>query len=299
MEQIIELKNVQKVFKDKKAVDGISFSITKGEIVAILGPNGAGKTTTMNIMLGLLEPSEGHAQLFNKHPKDKFVREKIGAMLQEVSVIDALKVSEVIQLFRSYYPTPLSYEELVQFTGFSQKELQKRANKLSGGQKRRLGFALAMAGNPDVLFFDEPTVGLDITARKMFWKTVQELKHRGKTILFTTHYLQEADDVAERVILFHDGKIVGDGTPTEIKNKLTKQAITFSTDSTIPHEELSTLPFVTDVYEKDGRMFVLTEQPDDVLKAIYSKNLDVRNIAIERGRLEDAFEQLMEKREVI
>ncbi|MCM3442195.1 ABC transporter ATP-binding protein [Metabacillus halosaccharovorans] len=299
MEPIIELNKVTKVFKNKTAVNEISFSIQKGEIVAILGPNGAGKTTTMNMMLGLLEPSEGNIQLFKKQPKDKFVREKIGAMLQEVSVIDALKVKEVIHLFRSYYPNPLSLEELVHFTGFSQNECQKRANKLSGGQKRRLGFAIALAGNPDVLFFDEPTVGLDVTSRKVFWNTVKELKQRGKTIIFTTHYIQEADDIAERVILFHEGKIVGDGTPLDIKSKLTKQAVTFSADSTIRYEELTALPFVTDVYEKDGRLYVLTEQPDDVLKAIFAKGIPVRNIGVERGRLEDAFEQVTEKREVV
>lgn len=299
MEPIIELNKVTKVFKNKTAVNEISFSIQKGEIVAILGPNGAGKTTTMNMMLGLLEPSEGNIQLFKKQPKDKFVREKIGAMLQEVSVIDALKVKEVIHLFRSYYPNPLSFAELVDLTGFSQNECQKRANKLSGGQKRRLGFAIAMAGDPDVLFFDEPTVGLDVTSRKVFWNTVKELKQRGKTIIFTTHYIQEADDIAERVILFHEGKIVGDGTPLDIKSKLTKQAVTFSADSTIRYEELTALPFVTDVYEKDGRLYVLTEQPDDVLKAIFAKGIPVRNIGVERGRLEDAFEQVTEKREVV
>lgn len=299
MEPIIELNQVTKIFKNKPAVNKISFSIHKGEIVAILGPNGAGKTTTMNMMLGLLEPSEGSIQLFKKQPKDKFVREKIGAMLQEVSVIDALKVKEVIHLFRSYYPNPLSFEELVDFAGFSQNECQKRANKLSGGQKRRLGFAIAMAGDPDVLFFDEPTVGLDVTSRKVFWSTVKELKQRGKTIIFTTHYLQEADDIAERVILFHEGKIIGDGTPLDIKSKLTKQAVTFSSDSTIRYKDLTALPFVTNVYEKDGRFFCLTEQPDDVLKAIFAKDIPVRNIGIERGRLEDAFEQVMEKREVI
>ncbi|PMC34313.1 ABC transporter ATP-binding protein [Bacillus sp. UMB0899] len=299
MEAVIELKNIKKVFKNKTAVDGITFSIHKGEIVAILGPNGAGKTTTMNIMLGLMEPSEGSIQLFNKQPKDKFVREKVGAMLQEVSVIDGLKVREVIQLFRSYYPKPLSFEEIVAFTGFSQSELQKRANKLSGGQKRRLGFALAMTGNPDVLFFDEPTVGLDVTSRKVFWNTIKELKQRGKTILFTTHYLQEADDVAERVILFNEGNIVGDGTPKDIKSKLTKQAVSFEANPSIRQDELTCIPFVTEVYEKDGRVFVLTEQPDDVLKSIIVKNLPIRNIGIEKGRLEDAFEQVLEKKEVV
>ncbi|MFZ0446952.1 MAG: ABC transporter ATP-binding protein [Bacillus sp. (in: firmicutes)] len=299
MESIITLKNVSKVFKNKTAVSQVSFSIQKGEIVAILGPNGAGKTTTMMMMLGLLESTEGSVQVFGKHPKEKCVREKMGAMLQEVSVIDALKVREVIGLFRSYYEDPLSFEELVGFTGFTKDVLQKRANKLSGGQKRRLGFALAMAGNPDVLFFDEPTVGLDVTSRRVFWNTINELRQHGKTILFTTHYLQEADDVAERVILFHEGKMIGDGTPKSIKSKLTKQSVSFTLERTVSHEEWFAIPGVTDVYEKEGRMYVITVDTDRVLKEIFIKNLPVQNIEIERGRLEDAFEQLMEKREVV
>ncbi len=299
MESIIGVNQVSKLFKNKKAVNQVSFSIQKGEVVAILGPNGAGKTTTIMMMLGLLEPSDGSVQLFGSHPKTKAVREKIGALLQEVSVIDALKVREVIQLFRSYYPHPLSYEELVAFTGFTKDELQKRANKLSGGQKRRLGFALAMAGNPDVLFFDEPTVGMDVTSRKLFWNTVSDLKERGKTILFTTHYLQEADDIAERVILFHEGKIIGDGTPKSIKARLLKQSVSFTPISAISYEVLKTLPHVTDLYEKNGRIFLLTDHTDGVLASIFAEKLSVENIEIERGRLEDAFEQLVEKREVI
>ncbi len=299
MEAIIELNQVSKLFKNKMAVNRVSFSIQKGEVVAILGPNGAGKTTTMMMMLGLLEPTDGSVQLFGSHPKAKAVREKIGALLQEVSVIDALKVREVIQLFRSYYPQPLSYEDLVAFTGFTKDELQKRANKLSGGQKRRLGFALAMAGNPDVLFFDEPTVGMDVTSRKLFWNTVRDLRDRGKTILFTTHYLQEADDIAERVILFHEGNIIGDGTPKSIKASLLKQSVSFTPISAISFEKLKNLPHVADVYEKNGRIFLLTDHTDGVLASIFAQKLSVQNIEIERGRLEDAFEQLVEKREVI
>lgn len=299
MEPIIELRQVSKLFKNKTAVNQISFSIEQGEVVAILGPNGAGKTTTMMMMLGLLDPTDGSVKLFGQSPKEKSTREKIGALLQEVSVIDALKVREIIQLFRSYYPHPLSYEELVAFTGFTKDELQKRANKLSGGQKRRLGFALAMAGNPDVLFFDEPTVGMDVTARKLFWNTINELKSRGKTIIFTTHYLQEADDVAERVILFHEGKIISDGTPKSIKARLLKQSVSFSVISSLNYEEIKTIPSVTDVYEKDGRIFVLTDNTDEVLASLYNLKLPVQNIEIERGRLEDAFEQLVENREAM
>lgn len=294
MNGILSLNNVSKQFKDKVAVDQVSFSINKGEVVAILGPNGAGKTTTLLMMLGLLEQTSGDIKLFNENPKTKSVREKIGAMLQEVSVIDALKVSEVIQLFRSYYPKPLGLDELVQITGFQKDELKKRANKLSGGQKRRLAFALALAGNPDLLFFDEPTVGMDITSRKMFWNTVRALKEQGKTIIFTTHYLQEADDIAERILLFHKGSVVADGTPKEIKSRLSKQSVSFQSEQQIPLEELRNLSGVTDVFTKDHRTHVVAENTDLVLAYLFEKKLQISAVQIEQGRLDEAFEQLTE-----
>lgn len=299
MEPIVLLNNVTKEFKNKKAVDEVSFSIKKGEVVAILGPNGAGKTTTIMMMLGLLEPTSGNVQIFNKTPKDKEVRERIGAMLQEVSVIDGLKVREVIQLFRSYYPHPVSFNELIEMTGLNEEDLNKRAHKLSGGQKRRLSFALAMAGNPDLLFFDEPTVGLDIASRKLFWETVQKLKEQGKTIIFSTHYLQEADDVAERIILFHNGSIIKDGTPKEIKAKLTKKTVSFQASSHLSVEEFEQIAGVSQVYIKHNRIYLEADNTDAVLAVIFSRNMNISGIQVESGRLEEAFEQLTGKREAI
>ncbi len=211
MQSLIQVNNVTKRFGKTTAVNNVSFTIEKGSTVAILGPNGAGKTTTISMMLGLLEPTEGRLTLFSEDPKEVAVRNRIGAMLQEVSVIDKLRGREVLELFRSYYTNPLSMEELISVTGLNDEMLKKWANKLSGGQKRRLGFALALAGNPDLLFFDEPTVGLDITARRNFWEKVNMLKEQGKTVIFTTHYLQEADDFSERIILFNNGEIIADG----------------------------------------------------------------------------------------
>ena len=292
MDNVVEIKQLTKVFKDKKAVDDISFSIKRGEIVAILGPNGAGKSTTMLMILGLLHPTKGESKLFNADAKEKKVRERIGVMLQEVSLMDGLKVKEILQLFRSYYPKPLSMEQLIRFTGLSEEELNKRTDKLSGGQKRRVGFALALAGNPDLLFFDEPTVGMDISARKVFWDTVKELANQGKTIIFSTHYLQEADDVAERIILFNKGKVVADGTPEAIKGNLLKQSVSFVTEQPFPKESFLQLPQVLDVFVQGGRTFIITNETDLVLTKIYSDQLVVRDLAIEKGRLEEAFEQL-------
>ncbi|MCJ8008411.1 ABC transporter ATP-binding protein [Lederbergia wuyishanensis] len=300
MERVIDIKGLTKSFKDKKAVADVTFTINRGEIVAILGPNGAGKTTTMLMMLGLLSPTKGDVKIFGVDAKSKNVREKIGVMLQEVSIMDGLKVKEIISLIRNYYPNPYSLDYLIQITGLNEDDLKKRTEKLSGGQKRRVGFALALAGNPDILFFDEPTVGMDISARKIFWETVKELAKQGKTIIFSTHYLQEADDVANRILLFKEGTIIADGTPDEIKKKLSKQSVSFITKGVIPRKMFLEHPFVTDMYDKDGRIYIMTEDTDLVLARIFDLKLNVKDIRVEKGRLEEAFEQLTsEHKEVI
>lgn len=292
MNAIVELKNVTKAFGNKKAVDNVSFTIEKGSVVAILGPNGAGKTTALSMMLGLIEPSMGTVRVLDRHPKDKEVRTRIGAMLQEVSVMDGLKVRELITLIRSYYPNPLDIEQLTSLTGLEKEDLNKFATKLSGGQKRRLGFALALAGDPDLIFFDEPTVGLDITARRIFWEQVRALANQGKTILFSTHYLQEAEDCADRIILFDQGVIVADGSPNDIKSRLTTRSVSFVSADPLLIEKMSQLPIVHDCYEKTGRIHAVTEDTDGVLKFIFEHKLAVKDIQVEQGRLDDAFEQL-------
>lgn len=299
MSDAVKIQNVTKRFGKTVAVNNVSFSIKKGATVAILGPNGAGKTTAIFMMLGLIDPTEGQVQLFNKSPKEIEVRKRIGAMLQEVSVIDKLKVHEIIALFRSYYPNPLSMEELINLTGLENNDLNKWADKLSGGQSRRVGFALALAGNPDLVFFDEPTVGLDITARRLFWKKVDMLKASGKTVIFTTHYLQEADDVADRIILFHHGEIIADGKPEDIKRKLTGRNVSFRTNDEDAIRKLQDLQTVTGYYEKGNRHYIVAEDTDAVLATIFRQNIDAKDIWLEQGRLEEAFEQLIAEPEEV
>ncbi|MEK4185793.1 MULTISPECIES: ABC transporter ATP-binding protein [Paenibacillus] len=294
MDNIIEMHGVSKIYKDKMAVDNISFNIAKGSITAILGPNGAGKTTALGMLLGLIEPTEGTVELFGHHPKDKAVREKTGAMLQEVSVMDRLKVREIIDLIRSYYPKPMDMEFLIKATGLAPADLNRYAEKLSGGQKRSLGFALALAGNPELIFFDEPTVGLDITSRRRFWETVRGLAEQGKTIVFTTHYLQEAEDIADRILLFSKGHLVADGSPDEIKSRIVKRSVSFLPvgDRSQLRRNLLELAAIEDCYEKDGRIHVTTEDTDEALKAIFVAGLPVKDVRIDQGRLDEAFEQL-------
>ncbi|WP_338752760.1 ABC transporter ATP-binding protein [Bacillus sp. FJAT-52991] len=292
MTEVIKVERVSKRFQDKKAVDDVSFSIHSGEIVAILGPNGAGKTTTISMILGLLNPSSGEVQVFNQQPKEKSVREKLGTMLQDVSVMHGLKVNELLDLVRHYYPHPHSLAKLIALTGLNEMDLKTRVEKLSGGQKRRLSFALALAGNPDLLILDEPTVGMDLSSRKRFWKTIQQLAEQGKTIIFSTHYLQEADDVASRILLFKEGCIIADGKPTDIKARFLTRTVSFQANVTISLAQMKGWPGVKQVYTKNDRFYIETNDSDEVLARLFAEKMGARDIQIEQGRLEAAFEQL-------
>ncbi|EJP86523.1 ABC transporter ATP-binding protein [Bacillus cereus] len=292
MEKIIEVNGVSKTFKHKKAVNNVSFHVNKGQIVALLGPNGAGKTTTISMMLGLKDPTEGNISIFGKSPKHREVRNSLGAMLQEVSVIDSITVEEAIELFRSYYTNPVEKEILLQLSNL-EPERKQRCEKLSGGQKRRLNFALALAGNPELLFLDEPTVGMDITSRKTFWETIRKLASEGKTIILTTHYLEEADVLADRILLFANGKIIADGTPDEMKATISRKTISFYSKEKIPKSLLKELPHVTEVQSNEGRFTLTTEDTDATLQAIYQRNLPVTDVSVERGSLDEAFEQFV------
>ncbi|OLQ56063.1 ABC transporter ATP-binding protein [Bacillus licheniformis] len=292
MNEAVSVSNVTKHFQKKTAVNNISFSIKKGEIAAILGPNGAGKTTVISMLLGLLKPSQGEIKLLNRIPHDQQIREKIGVMLQEVSVMPGLKVNEILELFRSYYPNPLSMKELVSLTALTKEDLKTRAEKLSGGQKRRLSFALALAGNPELLIFDEPTVGMDTSSRHRFWQTIHGLADQEKTIIFTTHYLQEADDAAQRILFFADGRLVADDSPMQLRSRIQKQSVSFTLHSDESLEKLSRHPEVERVFHKHQRTIIQTSNTDKVLALIFQENIQARDIRIEHGTLDEAFRRL-------
>lgn len=295
MDEILKVSRLKKQFHGKTAVNKVSFSINRGEITAILGPNGAGKTTTILMLLGLLRPDAGEIKILGNDPRNPGVLKKIGVMLQEVSLMDSLKVRELIRLVQSYYRAPLSLNKLIALTGLTEEDLSKRTEKLSGGQKRKVNFALALAGNPDLLFFDEPTVGMDVSARKQFWDTVNGLIEKGKTVIFTTHYLQEADDFAHRILLFNNGDLVAQGTPKEIKNKISKPLLSFIPPAGVTIQQIRELPFVSDIHVENGRMYVFTDDIDHVLQKMYERGLFLKDVQVEKGRLEDAFEQLTVK----
>ncbi|HEX2164531.1 MAG TPA: ABC transporter ATP-binding protein, partial [Thermoanaerobaculia bacterium] len=200
------------------ALDRVDLAVERGEVVAVLGPNGAGKTTAVSLLLGLKRPDGGAARLFGLEPSSPAARRRVGAMLQVAKVPETLRVAEHVRLFSSYYSRPLPEGEVMALAGL--EGLEKRAyGQLSGGQKQRLCFALAVCGDPDLLFLDEPTAGLDVASRRGLWERIRALVARGRTVLLTTHHLDEADALADRVVVLQAGRVLAQGTPAAIKRQ--------------------------------------------------------------------------------
>ena len=214
--EVANLSGVTKNYGLLCALSSIDLSLESAKIVALLGPNGAGKTTAVKLLLGLLKPSNGEVSVFGAHPQEPKTRERMGAMLQSASVPDMLRVREHIDLFSSYYPRPLELADTITRAGLERLE-NRYYRALSGGEQRRLMFALAICGDPDLLFLDEPTTGLDIESRRGMWAQIRTLRSAGKTVLLTTHYLEEADQLADRIVVLKRGKVAADGTPYQIK----------------------------------------------------------------------------------
>ncbi|SFL36612.1 ABC-2 type transport system ATP-binding protein [Paenibacillus sp. 1_12] len=292
MKPVIELQHVTKEFKGKRAVDDVTLTIPEGSVVALLGPNGAGKTTTVAMTLGLRKPTSGTIRLLGGNPQDRAVKDRIGAMLQEVHSIDGLKVGETIDLFRHYYSKPLPLERLLKISGLVE-EKGKLGTALSGGQKRRLGFALALAGDPSVLFLDEPTVGMDVSSRQLFWETVKAMAGQGRTIILTTHYLEEADAIANRVVVINKGKLVADGTPEEIKATTNSKILSFTAGLGLTEERLRSLPGIMDTEWKGRRVKLYSSDTDQLIAAIVRQELDATDIEIQSVGLEEAFQALV------
>ena len=211
-----ELHQVTKRYGTITALDDITLAIEPGKVTALLGPNGAGKTTAVRLMLGLTRPTAGAARLFGSDPQDVEARRRTGVMLQVAKVPETLRVRENLELFRSYYRNPMGLDDALAAAGLG-KLADRKYGELSGGQQQRVQFALAICGNPELLFLDEPTVGLDVIARRAFWQEVRRLRENGRGVLLTTHYLEEADALADRVVVLHEGRILADGTPDTLK----------------------------------------------------------------------------------
>jgi len=284
---VVELTHVTKRYGDVEAVRDVSFQIDAGEIVAMLGPNGAGKTTSINLMLGLRNPTSGTARLFGLDPKDLKARSRIGVMLQESGVPGMLRVTEIVDLFRSYYPAPLPAAEAIAMAGLEEKA-RSLVKDLSGGQHQRLYLALAVCGNPDTLFLDEPTVGMDVEGRRRFIEEVAALAARGRTVVLTTHYLEEADQLAQRVIVINQGRVIADASPAAIKSQVAGKRITFTTPSPRDESQFDGLPLNSRVVD-DHRVRLLTSEPEQVLRELFRRGVELHELEVAGADLEEAF----------
>jgi ABC-2 type transport system ATP-binding protein len=283
---IASLTNVTKRYGATIALDGLNLALRPGEVVALLGPNGAGKSTAVRLLLGLIAPTAGKARVFGGDPQNPASRLRVGAMLQVARIPETLRVREHIDLFRSYYPKPLSMAEVVRVAQLEGIE-DKMFSRLSGGQKQRVLFGLAMCGDPDLVFLDEPTVGMDIESRRGLWQQIRTLANRGKTVLLTTHYLEEADALAHRIVVINKGKIVSEGTPAEIKSVSAGRKIRCRTRLTA--EFLYTLPGVTNVERSSDDVVVMTPQAEEVVREMLLRDETLCNLEIASPALEDAF----------
>lgn len=283
---VAELRGVVHRYRDVVALDGFDLALRAGEVTALLGTNGAGKTTAIKLMLGLLQPTEGVARLFGNDPVAPESRICVGAMMQISGVPETLKVCEHLELFRSYYPSPLDSDEVIRRAGLDGLEDRLYA-KLSGGQKQRLLFALALCGDPDLFFLDEPTVGLDVEARRRLWDSIRGLAANGRTVLLTTHYLEEADNLADRIVVIDGGRIVADGTPAEIKTRAAARRIRCRT--TVAVREIEILDGVRSVVGEQGVLEIFTSDPDRVLRDLLARDPSLTDLEITGAGLEDAF----------
>lgn len=283
---VARLHSVTKRYGTNLALDQLSFEIHSGEIVSLLGPNGAGKTTAVRLLLGLISPTSGSVRVLGRDPRDSSARTRIGAMLQVTRVPENLRVREHIDLFRSYYPNPLSAAEVVRIAGLEGIE-NHFFGKLSGGQKQRMLFGLALCGDPDLVFLDEPTVGMDIEARRNLWEQIRVLSARGKSVLLTTHYLEEADALANRVIVLNKGAIVAQGTPAQIKNQVSGRTIRCVTELSV--DFVRSLPTVSDVTEDRDALVITATHPESVVRIMLQRDLTLRDLEISAAALEDAF----------
>ncbi|GGA33683.1 ABC transporter ATP-binding protein [Paenibacillus physcomitrellae] len=291
---VIVLDDLTKQYPNGKcAVDHLSFSVEPGSLVALLGPNGAGKSTTISMLLGLQQPTRGKVKLLGGSPREAKVRGKIGAMLQDSEMVPGLKVREAVDLFRHYYSHPMDLGRLLRIAGLDEVQ-DKMASSLSGGQKRRMAFALALAGDPEVLFLDEPTVGMDVMSRQMFWDTVRTIQDQGKTIMLTTHYLEEADQLADRILVVNEGRLIADGSPAEMKQAAGRKSIHFTAGPELQPRQLEQLPGVQEAVWNGRRVKLTSLDTDRVIFTMVHMNLDVRDIEIQTGGLEEAFRNLVQ-----
>ena len=286
----VSLEHASKRYGPTTVVDDFSFQARPGETVALLGPNGAGKTTSISMMLGLKHMTSGQARIFGQAPASTGARVRTGIMLQESGLPATLKVREIVELFSRFYPQPMSNAEAIEAALLTDRA-ERRIADLSGGERQRLYFALAIIGAPDLLFLDEPTVGMDVTARGIFWDRIRQMHAEGKTIVLTTHYLEEADALADRIVVMNKGVQVAEGTPAQIKATVMGKIVRFHTPA-VEVATLRALPGVEDVTLADHSVELFTRTPEMTVKALLNGPTTVQDLEVRGGSLEDAFIRL-------
>ncbi len=284
---VVEMTAVRKSYAAVEALRGVDLRIDAGEVVAVLGPNGAGKTTAISLLLGLRAPSAGTVRLFGRPPDDRVARTKRGAMLQESGVPMNLTVSELVDMFRTFYPDPLPREEVIGLAGLADKA-RSQAGTLSGGQRQRLYFALAACGDPEALFLDEPTVGMDVASRHAFLESIAEYGRRGRTIILTTHLMDEADELVDRIVVIAKGRIIADDTPARIKSRVAGKRVRFRTPIPLEPQSLATLP-LTALSISDGGVTFLSATPEVVLADLFRQGVAMEELEVGGADLEEAF----------
>ncbi len=284
-----------------EAVRGIDLSIRAGECFGVLGPNGAGKTTTIEILEGLMPATSGSAEILGMQwgRDDRQIRQLMGVSLQETELSERLTVRETLELFRSFYPTGISVAEVI-----ARVSLQEKTNtwikKLSGGQKQRLAVATALVGDPKVIFLDEPTTGLDPTSRRQLWQIIETFADQGRTVMLTTHYMEEAERLCDRVAIFDSGRIIAEGTPKELIRSLgAEHRIEFSWSGEWPagtDEAIASVRGIESVSHDDHTVTLTIDHPHEVLPPLVQKLLEVgvklTNLATRQASLEDVFVSL-------
>jgi len=278
---------IGKRYGDVDALTGIDLEIPVGQTVALLGPNGAGKSTAIGLMLGLLEPTAGRVRTLSLEPRDAIAGGRIGAMLQTTGLPPGVTIVELLTFVRRLYPRPLAEADLLERSGLTTLR-GRNVEALSGGEAQRLRFALAIAGDPDLVFLDEPTVGMDVDTRRAFWGDMRRSAAEGRTILFATHYLDEADEVADRIVVLDRGRIVADGTSAEIKASIGGTTVSFSLAD--PDEQaLARLPEVTAIRVEHGRVSLSSTDGDATARALVRAGFPFRGLEVRGPDLEDAF----------
>jgi len=288
-ETIARLQGASKNYDDVLALDQVDLEVRRGEVQALLGPNGAGKTTAISLLLGLLRPDAGTAVLFGQSPQSLAARSRLGAMLQTAGVPDTLTVGELITLFRSYYAQPRTVADCVALAGVADL-LRNRYGRLSGGQQRRVQFALAICGRPQILFLDEPTTGLDLDARETMWKTIRQLVAENCAVVLTTHYLEEAEALADHVSVLARGRIVAAGSVQQVRARVAQRRIRCV--SRLSEQTIGAWPEVRSVVREGERIEIVTDLAETVVRQLLFEDSQLSELEVRRAGLAEAFVEI-------